>query len=73
MNTAALIDGRLVSTASEAWRHECEARHIAKLPTRAQRQDYIGSVTQRRGPAAAQALQALATQIYTAQRATAQG
>lgn len=72
MSLVTLIDGRQVDYASEAWRHECEARHIAQLPTREQRQDYIASVTKRRGPEAGQALQTLATQIYKTERTKAQ-
>lgn len=68
MSTVTLIDGSRVDSASEAWRHECEARHIARLPTRQQRQDYIASVSQRRGAEASHALQSLATQIYTSER-----
>lgn len=68
---ATLIDGTQVDSASEAWRHECEARHVAKLPTREQRQDYIASVTKKRGSEAGLALQELATTIFKAQRTTA--
>lgn len=68
MSAVTLIDGSRVDSASEAWRHECEARHIARLPTSEQRHDYIASVSKRRGPEAAHALQALATQIYTSER-----
>lgn len=32
MPTVTLIDGRQVDSASEAWRHECEARYLAELP-----------------------------------------
>lgn len=34
---ATLVDGRQVCTWCEAWRHECEARHILAMPTLAQR------------------------------------
>jgi hypothetical protein len=63
-----LIDGRQVDSASEEWRHECEARHIAGLPNRHARRDYIERVTAKRGAEAGKALQALATQIYNMTR-----
>ena len=68
MNTVTLIDGSQADSASEAWRHECEARHIANLPTSEQRHDYVAAVAKRRGETAGQALQQLATRIYSAQR-----
>lgn len=68
MSTATLIDGSTVCSASEAWRHECEARHIAHLPTREQRQEYVARVTAKRGPAAGQALQTLAATIFKTER-----
>jgi hypothetical protein len=69
MPCVSLIDGREVDSTSEEWRHECEARYIANIPTREQRHDYLAIVTKRRGPEAGQALARLAQQIYTAQRA----
>lgn len=69
MNTVTLIDGRQVSSDSEHWRHECEARHIAALPTSEARHDYIAVVRKRRGDDAGAALQALAIAIYNANRA----
>lgn len=68
MSFVTLIDGRQVDSASEDWRHECEARYVARLPSREQRQDYIASATKKRGPEAGQALQTLATQIYHLER-----
>jgi hypothetical protein len=63
-----LVDGRQVDNASEDWRHECEARHVAELPSRERRQAYITAVRDRRGAAAGQQLEALAMRIYTAER-----
>lgn len=61
-------NGHHVDSSSEAWRHECEARYIANLPSREARLAYIEGVSKRRSEAAGQALQALATTIYTASR-----
>lgn len=64
MTTVALIDGSKVDSASEAWRHEREARHVANLPTREARQGYLAFVHSRRGGTAGQQLEALAARIY---------
>lgn len=68
MPTVTLIDGRQVDSASEAWRHECEARYVAELPDRAARQSYLQKVIDKRGAAAGQRLQALATTIFNVTR-----
>lgn len=67
-NTVTLIGGRQVDSASEAWRHECEARHVAGLATLDARRDYLDYVAKRRGDAAGQALKQLVAQIFNAQR-----
>lgn len=69
MPTVFLIDGRQVDSAGEEWRHECEARYVAQLPSQAARHGYVACVKDRRGEAAGRALWALATIIYTAERA----
>lgn len=56
MPTARLLDGREVDTASEEWRHECEARAIAALPTLADRRAWLESIEHRRGKADADRL-----------------
>ncbi|MCV2349306.1 hypothetical protein [Paucibacter sp. Y2R2-4] len=45
-----LIDGTEVDSASEAWRHQCEAQTIAALPTLAQRRAWLESLAHKRGP-----------------------
>lgn len=67
-NIVRLIDGRQVDSASEEWRHECEARHVANLPTREARQAYLGYVRDRRGVGLGQQLEELAMRIFNAQR-----
>ena len=47
-----LHDGTEVSSYSEAWRHECEARWILALPSLEQRRDWLASLEKRRGVAA---------------------
>ena len=49
MNTVQLIDGSHVAIDSEAYRHECEARAIANLPTLADRRAWLESLEQKRG------------------------
>lgn len=58
-----LIDGQVVDSTSEAWRHECEARAVAHMPSTQQRHEYIEIRRRSRGSEAADALKALATRI----------
>jgi hypothetical protein len=44
-----LIDGTEVDSTSEAWRHECEARAIAALPTLAERRSWLDDLARKRG------------------------
>lgn len=62
-----LIDGREVDSASEDWRHECEARHVAGMAPEA-RSDYLAQVASRRGAEAYRALEALALRVGSAKR-----
>lgn len=48
------VDGKLVCTHSEAWRHECEVRWALKLPDKARKPritklDYLNGVEKERG------------------------
>lgn len=70
--TVTLIDGRVVSSSSEEFRHECEARHIARMPTREQRHAQLDRVEKVRGRDARRALQKLAQQIFYAERSAQQ-
>lgn len=65
---ATLVDGRQVDSASEGWRHECEARYVAGLPNAEARRGYLSAVIKRRGEQAGTALEQLATHIYKAER-----
>lgn len=56
MNMVTLIDGRQVPSDSEDWRHECEARAIAALPTTAQRRAWLEDLQFKRGREAADRL-----------------
>ena len=58
MDYMRLIDGRLASTESEEWRHECEARAIARLSTREERDAWLASIAVKRGEAEAERLRA---------------
>ncbi len=46
-----LHDGTEVSSYSEAWRHECEARWILALPSLDARRAWLASLEKRRGKA----------------------
>lgn len=39
-----LRTGKVVCSSCEAWRMECEARHVLSLPTKAERQAYLADV-----------------------------
>lgn len=41
-------------TASEQYRHECEVRHVAAMPSRDERKHYLAGVRRHRGNDAAQ-------------------
>ena len=59
-----LVDGRQVSSDSEAHRHECEARAIAALPTLAERRAWLAAIAKRRGDPAADRLRATIAAIW---------
>lgn len=56
MSTVRLLDGTEVDSASEAWRHESEARAIADLRTLGERRAWLEAIEKRRGQAAADRL-----------------
>lgn len=68
MGTVTLHDGRQVDSASEEWRHECEARGIAKLPTLNERRWWLESIEKRRGKEAADRLRATMQALWKARR-----
>lgn len=51
-------------TYSESYRHECEVRWIAALPTTARRRAYLDAIEQRRGKPAADKLRADLLQLW---------
>lgn len=51
-----LVDGTQADSASEAWRHECEARAISRLPALADRRAWLEAIEHKRGKPAADAL-----------------
>lgn len=61
-------------TYSEAWRHECEVRHVANLPTKWDRKRYLTGIRRRRGEAEVdrikRGLHALHREALRAKRAT---
>lgn len=46
-----LIDGQEVSSFSEEYRHECEARAICALPSTVERRTWLEVIDQKRGKA----------------------
>lgn len=63
-----LVDGRDVASDSPEWRHECEARAIAALPTLAERRAWLEGLERRRGPAAVESLRATMRQLWEARK-----
>ena len=55
-------------TYSEAYRLECEARHVAAIPSLEARRAYMRGVTKKRGEEEADRLRAVATGIFYATR-----
>jgi len=49
-------DGSVVASDSEAWRHECEAKAIARLSTPEERRDWLEAIAAKRGREAADRL-----------------
>ena len=63
-----LIDGRQVDSASDEWRHETEARHIAALPTLADRRAWLETIEHKRGKEAADRLRQTMGEIWKARQ-----
>jgi hypothetical protein len=73
-----LVDGRQTCTWSEAWRHECEARHVTSLKPLAARRAYLygtpemkfgrtvwsGGIEQKRGPEAVKRLETTMSALW---------
>lgn len=49
MTDVTLLDGAVVDDASEAWRHECEARAICALPSTVERRTWLEVIDKKRG------------------------
>lgn len=64
--TTTLIDGRVVSTWSEEWRHECEARYVMDKPTKALRRKYLEEIERKRSRAARDRLEKTMLAIHRA-------
>jgi len=52
-----LVTGTVVCSSCEAWRHECQAKAIAALPTLAERRAHLDGIQARHGLPARQALE----------------
>jgi hypothetical protein len=64
MPIVTLLDGRQVDSASEDWRHECEARAVAALPTLIERRMYLDAVELRRGNVEADRLRKTMSELW---------
>lgn len=63
-----LITGEAVDSASEEWRHECEARAIADLRTLDERRAWLETLEKRRGKADADRLRATMKALWEARK-----
>jgi hypothetical protein len=68
MGTVTLIDGTEVDSASEAWRAECEARHILSMRDIYSRREYLAAISKRRGDKAGNALADLVRAVWAHNR-----
>lgn len=82
MPMVALVDGTEVDSASEAWRFECECRHILNLPTLLARREWLygraefqygrtvykGGLLQRRGEEAVKHVEAKMLELWKARQ-----
>ncbi len=64
-----LRDGTECAKDSEAWRAECEARHVLNLPSKQRRRAYLDMVEQRRGADSPKALERLVVLLWQDERA----
>lgn len=68
MGTVTLIDGTQVDSHCEAWRAECEARHILAMPSIQMRREYLEAIKRRRGDAHHKMLADLVRAVWTKAR-----
>lgn len=64
-----LLSGEAVDSESEAWRHECEARAIAALPSTVERRTWLEGIEKKRGKDAADRLRATILKLWETRNA----
>lgn len=69
---ATLVDGTITCTWSEAWRHECEARHVCNLPSLYKRREYLLAIRDKRGEPAWLKLRDTISQVWSNRQSDAQ-
>ncbi len=69
--TVTLVDGTEVLSDSEAFRFECEARHILNMPNKPLRVACLDNIEKRRGLPAREALQTKILEVWEARQALA--
>ncbi len=67
-----LVDGTEVDSASQAWRHECEARAIAALWSLDERRACLDRIETKRGKATADELRATMRKLWDARQKAGQ-
>lgn len=63
-----LVDGAVVLSDSEEWRHECEARTILNMPNKPLRVAQLDLTEQRRGRPARERLEAKILEVWEARQ-----
>lgn len=60
-----LLDGTEVTSDSEAWRHECEARQVINWPSIHKRREYLNLIGEKRGLDARKRLENTIRQLWS--------
>lgn len=61
-----LLDGRMVDSSSEEWRHECEARYAVGLQGERTPERYLADIRKLRGDQAAERLRETMAAVWRA-------
>ncbi len=64
-----LVDGRTVSSYSEEWREECDARSVLNLPNLQRRQSHLYRLEKTRGKVVADRIRKLMLDLWNAHQA----
>lgn len=66
-----LVNGDIVASDAEEWRHECLARHVLNLPSLQERREWLADFGKRHGEAELTRLQDTMTALWAKERSAA--